>query len=235
MAWLRVGGARTDSDASWLWAAFVPLAVRLAWSGPSPTVPGLADCGNLLSPLAIERALEALVVVGSLAAVGLVLGADRASLSLRWPSRAIVGLSVAIPVVLIPIGLGVGPALGEPFFGPLRIEFGIASAIIPALVLALGNSALEELIFRGAILGWGARAIGPTGALGLQAILFGLVHVGPDYTSPVAAVPVLIAVVAGGLVAGLIVQRTGSLLLPFAIHVALDVPLYYAVACRLPG
>jgi hypothetical protein len=32
-----------------------------------------------------------------------------------------------------------------------------------------------------------------------------------------------------------IVRRTGSLLLPISIHAALDVPLYYAFACRLPG
>ena len=79
-----------------------------------------------------------------------------------------------------------------------------------------------------------AIADGPA-AMVLQAVLFGLVHIGPDFANPVAAVPVLAAMVAGGLVAGLIVQRTGSLLFPFAIHVALDVPLYYAVACRLTG
>jgi membrane protease YdiL (CAAX protease family) len=38
---------------------------------------------------------------------------------------------------------------------------------------------------------------------------------------------------AGGLAAGLIVRRTGSLWLPILVHIALDVPLYYAAACRL--
>jgi membrane protease YdiL (CAAX protease family) len=57
--------------------------------------------------------------------------------------------------------------------------------------------------------------------------------VGPDFLNPLVAVPVLVAVSAGGLIAGLIVQRTGSLLLPIVIHMALDVPLYYAFSCRL--
>ena len=39
---------------------------------------------------------------------------------------------------------------------------------------------------------------------------------------------------AGGLIAGWLVNRTGSLAIPLAIHVALDIPLYYAFACRLP-
>jgi membrane protease YdiL (CAAX protease family) len=42
----------------------------------------------------------------------------------------------------------------------------------------------------------------------------------------------VLTVMAGGLVAGLIVRRTGSLWLPIVVHIALDVPLYYAAACR---
>jgi membrane protease YdiL (CAAX protease family) len=40
---------------------------------------------------------------------------------------------------------------------------------------------------------------------------------------------------AGGLLAGLIVERTGSLAIPIAAHVGLDIPLYYGNACRLPS
>jgi membrane protease YdiL (CAAX protease family) len=41
------------------------------------------------------------------------------------------------------------------------------------------------------------------------------------------------AMVAGGLLAGLIVRRTGSLLPVVLLHAALDLPLYYYFACRL--
>jgi membrane protease YdiL (CAAX protease family) len=34
-------------------------------------------------------------------------------------------------------------------------------------------------------------------------------------------------------VLGVVARRTGSLLVPFAIHVAVDIPLYHALACRL--
>ncbi|MFI5255267.1 MAG: CPBP family intramembrane glutamic endopeptidase, partial [Candidatus Limnocylindrales bacterium] len=81
------------------------------------------------------------------------------------------------------------------------------------------------------LLGWSERAIGSTGALVFQAVVFGLVHVGPDFTGN--PLPVLAAVGIGGLIAGVIVRRTGSLLLPIAVHAAFDVPLYYVQACRL--
>jgi membrane protease YdiL (CAAX protease family) len=37
--------------------------------------------------------------------------------------------------------------------------------------------------------------------------------------------------IAGGAVAGWIVVRTGSLAIPIALHVAVDIPLYYGNAC----
>jgi membrane protease YdiL (CAAX protease family) len=229
---LRQRGAVT----AWIWAALIPLELRLAYASATPVLtPSLADCGSLLSPTATARALEAVVVIGALAAVAWWMGADRASLSLRLPDHAVTALAVAAPIVVAPAALLVGPLLAEPFFGQIRIDVGVASAIVPALGLGLSNGLLEELVFRGAILGWGARVIGARPAVALQAILFGLAHVGPDFLNPLAALPVLLAVAAGGVVAGLIVRRTGSLLLPVAIHVALDIPIYYALACRLPG
>ena len=227
---------RRRTDATWLWAALIPLELRLAYASVEPVrVPTIADCGSLLSPPAIDRVLEAAVVLGSLAAVAWWLGASRASLSLRLPDRAVTAIAIAGPIVVTPVALLVGPLLAGPFFGEIRIETGILSAIVPALLLAVSNGLLEELVFRGAILGWSTRVIGSGPAIALQAVLFGLAHVGPDFLNPLVALPVLLAVIAGGVVAGLIVRRTGSLLLPIAIHVALDIPLYYAFACRLPG
>jgi membrane protease YdiL (CAAX protease family) len=43
--------------------------------------------------------------------------------------------------------------------------------------------------------------------------------------------PVMAAMTAGALIAAVIAIRTRSLLLPIAIHVALDLPIYYYFAC----
>ncbi|MGK2852275.1 MAG: CPBP family glutamic-type intramembrane protease [Candidatus Limnocylindrales bacterium] len=46
-------------------------------------------------------------------------------------------------------------------------------------------------------------------------------------------VPLVLAMGVGGLLAGIIAVRTRSLLVPIAVHVGLDIPIYYAFAC--PG
>mgnify|MGYP003297602116 CR=1 FL=1 len=43
---------------------------------------------------------------------------------------------------------------------------------------------------------------------------------------------VMAATAAAGLILGAMALRTRSLLLPIAIHVALDLPIYYYFACR---
>ena len=69
--------------------------------------------------------------------------------------------------------------------------------------------------------------VGP--ALVGQAVVFGLAHSGPDVGgSPIV---LMLALGLGGLIAGAITIRTRSLLIPIAIHVGLDIPLYYGLAC----
>jgi membrane protease YdiL (CAAX protease family) len=224
--------------AAWLWAAILPLAVRLALAQavPEPVSPtNLADCADLLSPVAVRRFAETTLVLATLGLLAGLLRADRASLGLRWPSRRIVALSLVVPLVAVPLALTVGPTLARPFFGEYRLELTLLPAVVPAVVLALANATLEELLYRGAIMGWGARLLGPATALLAQAVLFGLAHGGTDFIDPLGVLPVMVVIGFGGLLAGIVVQRTGSLLLPLAIHAALDVPIYYSLACRLPS
>lgn len=126
-----------------------------------------------------------------------------------------------------PLSVIVGPWFATPFFGPASLP-GAAdpAAIVPTRTFAISNGAMEELAYRGGLLGWLARVVGPAAALVAQALLFGLQHsVGAEFTG--SSVPVVAATVGGGLVAGLLVRRTGSLALPIALHVAFDIPLYY--------
>jgi membrane protease YdiL (CAAX protease family) len=81
------------------------------------------------------------------------------------------------------------------------------------------------------MLHWLTPGLGFRGALIAQAICFGSAHIGSDFTG--SPLPVMAAVAAGGLVAGLIVRRTGTLTLPVCVHAAFDVPLYYVAACRV--
>ena len=222
---------RRDATVRWTWAAGIPVAISLAWGfWPTPVAAADgSDCANLASPVAIWRLAEAAVVLGCLAILAAVLRADRSSLALRMPARPIVRWSILGFLVAGPVALVLGPILARPFFGDVGYDLTVVGAIAPALVFAVANGSMEELAYRGALLGWSAKVIGTWPAVVGQAVVFGLAHSGADVVGN--GVPLMLALGVGGLIAGVITVRTRSLLLPMAIHIGLDIPIYYAFAC----
>ncbi|HEX7951147.1 MAG TPA: CPBP family intramembrane glutamic endopeptidase [Candidatus Limnocylindrales bacterium] len=223
---------RVDGSLRWVWAAPIPVAVTLCWGLVAAPLadPAGADCASLVSPPAVWRATEAVLALISLVLLAVILRADRADLALLRPARSIGWLAAVGAVILGPIGLALGPTLARPFFGQIGLDLSRPGFIAPALGFAIANGMMEELAYRGALLGWTARLTGPRIALLGQAAVFGLAHGGAD----VGGSPVLLmlALGLGGLIAGVIRLRTRSLLLPIAWHVALDLPLYAYLACR---
>ncbi len=212
------------------WAAGVPIAVSLCWGLlAAPVDPARASCTDPASPFALWRLGEATLALGAMALLAVVLGADGGGLGLRRPSRAVAALSVAGFLVAGPLALLVGPWLARPFFGTFGLASTTVGAIAPALAFAAANGVMEELEYRGAALSWSAPGLGLRGSLVAQAVVFGAAHQGPDFVG--SAVPVALAMVAAGVVAGLIARRTGSLALPIAIHAGCDIPIYYFFAC----
>jgi membrane protease YdiL (CAAX protease family) len=227
--------APRGSAPRWAAAACLPVALILLWGAVAGNQArsDLADCANLISPPAVVRVAEAIVVCGLIALLARWLGVGVVSLGLPRPSRHEVALG-AVAVVLIPLGsLLLGGWLAEPFFGPVRLQLADPLAIVPALALAVANGMMEELAYRGALMAWLSRASVPLLALVGQAVVFGAAHSGGDFVGD--AWPVMLAVGAGGLLAGIVVRRTGSLWLPIVVHIGFDVPLYYAAVCRLPA
>ncbi len=228
-----------DAPVRWAWAGAVPVALSLFWGGlmaPIPTRADLvavgADCTNPASPIATWRAVEAVIVLGALVALALVLRATPASLLVRWPARRWLAWAIVGFVVSGPLALLVGPYLAAPFFGDVGYEL-VAGALVPALVFAMANGVMEEAIYRGAMLGWSARVMGLGPAVVGQAVVFGVAHAGSDVIG--LQVPLMVALGVGGLLAGVIAVRTRSLLIPIAVHVGLDVPIYFALACPSPS
>lgn len=219
-----------DAPVRWVWAAAVPVALSLTFGGLPAPIAALdgSDCADPLSPVATWRAIEALVVVTALAILAVVLRATPASLSLRrparrWERRAAFGFLVSGPLALV-----LGPVLAEPFFGDVGYRF-VLGALAPAFVFAAANGLMEELIYRGALLGWSARVVGVWPAVAGQAVVFGLAHSGSDVLG--LQLPLMLALGLGGLLAGVVAIRTRSLLVPIAIHIGLDIPIYFAFAC----
>lgn len=230
VAGTAIGIAR-GAPVRWAWAAAVPVAVSLAWSvwpAPLAAADG-SDCPNPASPVATWRLAEAVVVLATLAVLATVMHAPRSSLLLRRPARSVVRWSIVGFLLAGPLALLVGPLLAEPFFGDVGYDLTVVGAIVPALIFAVANGTMEELIYRGALMGWSARVMGVAPAVVGQAVVFGLAHSGSDVVGN--GVPLSLALGVGGLLAGVIAIRTRSLLLPMAIHIGLDIPIYYAFAC----
>lgn len=216
----------------WAWAAPIPVAIGLTWGLlPAPLADGFgADCADPASPPAVWRAAEAVVALGAIAVLAYALRARRSDLGLRWPARPVVRLAAAGALVLAPLGLLLGAIVATPFFGPMELDLSRPGFLVPALAFAVANGAMEELSYRGALLGWTSRVTGTWLALVGQAVVFGIAHGGSDVNGwPIV---LMVTMGAGGFLAGLIALRTRSLLIPIAWHVALDLPLYAYLACR---
>jgi membrane protease YdiL (CAAX protease family) len=194
-------------------------------------LPDALHCGDLLSPPTVTRVVQAVLVLGTLALVVRIVG-DRAALRLGWPAdRRVSALAIIAPFVLVPGALWIGPLLARPFFGDVALATVDPGALVPAVTFAVANAAIEETAYRGALLGWSTPALGLAGAVLGQAVVFGFAHLGADVSG---AAPLLwLGMTASGVVAGFVAVRSRSLLLPFTVHAALDVPLYYAFACRV--
>jgi membrane protease YdiL (CAAX protease family) len=234
-----VGGAavaiRRDAPVRWAWAAPIPVAVSLCWGllPVPPDSPSGADCASITSPTAVWRTAEAGIVIGTLAVLAWALRTRpvdlRRDLLLRMPARWVVRWSILGFLIAGPAALLLGPIVARPFFGEISYDVTVIGAIAPALLFAVANGSMEELAYRGALLGWSARVIGVPAAVVGQAVVFGLAHAGADVTgSPLL---LMAALGLGGLIAGVVAVRTRSLLLPVAVHIGLDIPIYYAFAC----
>jgi membrane protease YdiL (CAAX protease family) len=221
---------RREAPVRWTWGGAVPVAVSLFWGTLAAPQAGanLVDCADPASPVAAWRGLEAVVVLVALAVVSVALRAVPASLYLRLPARRWIPWAVGGFLVAGPVALLAGPYLARPFFGEVSYTL-VAGALVPALVFAVSNGVMEELIYRGALMSWSGRVVGSGPALLGQAIVFGLAHSGSDVIG--FQLPLMFAMGLGGLLAGLVTVRTRSLLIPIAVHIGLDIPIYYAFAC----
>lgn len=214
------------------WAGTIPVAVSLTW-GLIPLPPDATDgttCASPLAPFATFRVVEAVLALGTLAIVYTAVGRGLGELGIRRPSRNVAAVALLGALIVGPIALVLGPPLSEPFFGPLPIRTGDLSAVIPALLFAVSNGVMEEVVYRGSLQAWVARTAGVAPAIAAQAVVFGLAH-GASQDFVVSPLPVVALMIAGGAAAGWIVVRTGSLAIPIALHVAVDIPLYYGNAC----
>ena len=222
------------SDLRWVWAAPIPIAVWLTWrtlSAPLADPNGL-QCTDALSPPAAWRLAQALLALGALGVLMGVLRVRPAAIWLRRPAVPVARLSVLGFFVAAPLGLLLSVAIARPYFGTFDLNISDPMALVPGLVFSLSNAIGEEVIYRGAFMAFAGRVIGLRSALVVQAAVFGVSHAGAHFMG--SPIPVVLAVGFGGYVAGLLTLKTRSLMMPIAVHAAIDLPVYVFFACRNP-
>jgi membrane protease YdiL (CAAX protease family) len=232
--WASRRTGRPPSLETFVSGACLLVTLSMAWSGielPAGARDG-STCADPLAPFALYRSAGAGLVLVAVVVVVRLLGATVGEIGIRRVSPAAGGLALGALVAVGIVSVFIGPALAEPFFGPLPVQLGEGAALVPALLFAVANASMEETVYRGVLLRWVTRSQGPVLAMAVQAATFGLAHgVGSDFAG--SPLPVMAATAVGGLAFGAVALRTGSLLLPIALHAAMDIPIYYANACLL--
>ena len=213
------------------WAAVLPVAILLTWpwvlGGDVPL--GEAACVDPLSPIVVRRLAVAAVILALVGVLVRVHHSGVSELGLRRPGVLEAAVALAGCAILAAGGLWIGPAVARPFFGTLDFPVPPA-ALLPAVAFGIANGVVEEVAYRGAMQAWIGRLAPLWLAVGFQAVVFGIVHAGPEV---LALLPLHIALLtAVGLAGGLVRWRTGSLWIPIGIHVGADIALYVGLACR---
>lgn len=216
------------------WAAALPVAVLLTWPwilGADAPI-GPVACVDPFSLIAVRRIVMALVVLGLVMTLVRIHRTSLTELGLRRPGRAEAILAIGGGLGLVGGGLVIGPPIARPFFGELVFDIP-AAALVPAVLFGVANGVVEEVAYRGALQSWLARMAPVPVAIATQAVVFGIVHAGPEVVALLPLHVILLTLVGGA--AGVLVARTGSLAIPIGLHVGADIALYVGLACRAPA
>jgi membrane protease YdiL (CAAX protease family) len=184
------------------------------------------------------------LIAGPLVALGLVLFARRTGLTwheLGLSRRTLVpGLKYAlgaVAAVAVVYAVGAAIPLTRPAFQDVRYHLHLSAALLTAFVVVpLGTVLLEEVAFRGVLLGLVNRHRGAVWASLTSSVLFGLWHILPSLrlnsangavgsvlgTGPAGQVLAVAGAVGFTAIAGLLLcelrRRSGSLLAAAALH-----------------
>lgn len=201
-------------------AAGRPVAVLIA----AVAAAGLVVSGAmLLSPMlgtaladwspAWQEALFSGLLYGVLAAIA-VIGrrlADLPDAAIAQPMATWIALGAVIGVGGLMLALGDATLAGTVARGP---SGGSVSTLLIGTLVVVGQSASEELFFRGWLQPVLARGWHIAVAIGITALAFAGLHIAGGARTPLTLVNLLL----GGILFGLLAWRSGGLAAPIAAH-----------------
>ena len=186
--------------------------------------------GALLGQAGDEQTLFAsLLQLGAAVALLRACLGPRAWMRLRPQRSDVLVVPVAVTALLALFLLIPAGWLGRVAIEPVAISRD-AAWLVPAFVL---QGAVQELQFRGVLLGALERGMSPGRANLLQALVFALAHLAVVYEGPLA--PLLPIVFLLGVLMGWVTQRLNSIWTPIAVHAAAEVLIWAAIVPGLYG
>jgi membrane protease YdiL (CAAX protease family) len=203
---------------------------------------GLGAAGLSAAGLVSRGTLEYRVVITALQFLGFGVGVwgylliteEWDLLQVRRPSLRQVGLIVVGVVVLVLAQVAIARLLTVAGIEVAQNQV-IATGqqnpryflyMIPVTVLLVGP--FEELVFRGGVQGILRRTWGPTAALAVASVVFGLVHWIALIGSGGARVPYVTVAAVLGLVLGYLYERSRNLVVPAVVHGCYNAVLFGA-------
>lgn len=200
--------------------------------------------------LSLYAALRSLLVPGFLhPALNAATGAALVPLALRcgmlpaelglqrsgWRAGVRLGTKIAAATAVVIAAAAAFPATRD-FFDDRRADVTGAALLWEVLVIIpLGTALLEEIVFRGVILGIAARHVSNLRAILVSAVFFGVWHVAPTLSTDgsnsatagadgwelvLLVAGVVVAMIGAGVFLGALRVRSASLIAPFLAHSA---------------
>ena len=188
----------------------------------------LPPTASLAEQIALDKLAQCIPVVLAIILLTLVVGDDLGSIflkkgDLRWGlgfGLISFGVFAAIFTVIAVLQASVQPSQGLTATG---VPLGTIVAAIPwILIFCFANSLMEELWFRGIFLKKLRPFLGVTASVVVTALIFGSVHVGATYITPVEMFIFPLIAFALGLVNGFVMFKTDSIWGSVLFHAGYD-------------
>ena len=194
------------------------VAVLAVWNvGVRPDLP---SAWHLPAGLLVAGLLVVLGLWSGLGLSGLGLSPDRLASGARWGGAA-------AALVLAPVLVGVLLPVTRGFYDVPRAHVGFADLLLNVLVIIpVGTIIVEEVAFRGTLLGLLTVIVPGARAIAVSALLFGLWHLEPVLTNThggatqvaLVGLGTVAATSAAGAAFSWLRLRSGSLLAPILAH-----------------
>ncbi|MFC2078478.1 lysostaphin resistance A-like protein [Candidatus Bipolaricaulota bacterium] len=230
ITWLTMSGSHNDGIGLLALAFLAAALANLLGTAAGTWLPRPLRLRNdSLKGIALLKALEAVVVVGTILVILLI-----ARIPFRFVYLSLGKLSLGLAIGLGGFALfGVGALFQAR---SLRIERSILVGVLPWILLfVFANAFMEELWLRALFLKPLISLVGPIAAITLTAAVFALLHIGAAYMPKEDRIRFLIILFPLGLAWGACLFLTGSIIASALFHAGADLIVVNGFIANLHG